>query len=131
MSIPNIFGYSFVPQKNYSAFTAVVIDGVTSNEATMSCGVPQGSVLGPLLFLIFINDSPRGFKGFLTILFADYTTLYMSNQDAKTLFEKVNSALALVSNWFWANKLTLHTKYIFLVRGSTLSSKVRFYHWME
>ena len=53
----------------------------------------------------------------------------MSNQDAKTLFEKVNSALALASDWFRANKLTLHqskTKYIFLVCGSTLSSKARF-----
>ena len=56
---------------------AVVIDGVTSTEATMPCGVPQGSVLGPLLFLIFIND-------LLTIIFADDTTLQMSNQDAKS-----------------------------------------------
>ena len=86
----------------------VVIDGVTFNEATMSCGVPQGSVLGPLLFLFFINDAPRGFRYLLTILFADDTTLQMSNQDAKTLFEKVNSALALVSDWFRADKLTLH-----------------------
>ena len=65
---------------------SVVIDGVSSAEATMSCGVPhpQGSVLGPLYFLIFINDAPRGFKDLLTILFADDTTLQMSNQDAKT-----------------------------------------------
>ena len=63
---------------------SVFIDGVTSAEATMSCGVPQSSVLGTLLFLIFINDAPRGFKDLLTILFADDTTLQMSNQDAKT-----------------------------------------------
>ena len=51
-----------------------------------------------------------------TILFANDTTLQMSNQDATTLYEKVNSALALASDWFKANKLTLHrskTKYIF------------------
>ena len=98
----------------------VVINGVASNEATMSCGVPQGSVLGPLLFLIFINDAPTGFRDLLTILFADDTTLQMSDQDAHALFGKVNDALALASDWFKANKLTLHpskTKYIFFSAG--------------
>ena len=91
----------------------------------MSCGVPQGSVLGPLFFSsIFINDAPKGFRYILTILFADDTTLQMSNQD-----EKVNSALALASDWFKANKLTLHpskTKYIFFSAGqhTELNSEV-------
>ena len=62
---------------------AVVINSVSSNEVTMSCGVPQGSVLGPLLFLIFINDAPNFFRDLLTIIFADDTTLQMSNQDAQ------------------------------------------------
>ena len=108
-------------QESWSAeICIVVINGVTSNEATISCGVPQGSVLGPLLLIIFINDAPKGFKDLLTILFADDTTLQMSNQDAHVLFEKVNNALALASDWFKANKLTLHpskTKYIFFSAG--------------
>ena len=65
----------------------------------------------------------------LTILFAVDTTLQMSNQDAKALYEKVNSALALASDWFKANKLTLHpskTKYIFFSAGqhTELNSEV-------
>ena len=92
----------------------------------MSCGVPQGSVLGPFFF---INDAPKGFRDLLTILFADDTTLQMSNQDAQAMYEKVNSALALASDWFKANKLTLHpskTKYIFFSAGqhTELNSEV-------
>ena len=53
------------------------------------------------------------------------SSLQMSNQDVHALFGKVNSALALASDWFKANKLTLHpskTKYIFFSAGSTFSS---------
>ena len=67
-----------------------------------------GLCIRPITILIFINDAPKGFKDLLTILFADDTTLQMSNQDAHVLFEKVNNALALASDWFKANKLTLH-----------------------
>ena len=69
---------------------------------------------------VVINGAPKGFKDLLTILFVDDTTLQMSNQDAHALFEKVNNALALASDWFKANKLTLHpskTKYIFFSAG--------------
>ena len=60
------------------------------------------------------------YKDLLTILFADDTTLQMSNQDAHALFGKVNDALALASDWFKAKKLTLHpskTMYIFFSAG--------------
>ena len=102
----------------------VSINGVESEKMEMVCGVPQGSVLGPLLFLIFINDLPNA-TNFLTLLFADDTTFQISNIDSVFLFEKANIELEKASNWFNANKLTLNvkkTKYmLFLDKNQTNS----------
>jgi len=71
--------------KNYlngrKQFTS--IRDVDSSLKEISCGVPQGSILGPILFLILINDLPKASK-FSTILFADYTTLQLSSKSLQT-----------------------------------------------
>ena len=87
----------------------VSINGVNSTSREMLCGVPQGSVLGPLLFLIFINDMPMACD-FFTLLFADDTTLQLSGSNVVELFEKANNELAKAATWFSANKLTLNVK---------------------
>ena len=70
----------------------VSINGVDSGEVEIICGVPQGSVLGPLLFLLFINDLPNA-TTFLTLLFADETTFQISDTDTKSLFDIANIEL--------------------------------------
>ena len=92
----------------------VEINGTKSNFRTMSCGVPQGSVLGPLLFLIYINDLPN-VVDFFSLLFADDTTFLTSNKDINVLFRQTQRSLQVAAEWFQANKLTLHpekTKYM-------------------
>ena len=87
----------------------VTINGVNSDKVKVKCGVPQGSVLGPLLFLVFINDLPNVTELF-TLLFADDTTFQVSGSDTQKLFEVANIELQKASHWFRANKLTLNVK---------------------
>ena len=84
-------------------------DKQTNIEIT-TCGVPQGSILGPLLFLTFVNDLHKVTKYLDPIMFADDTNLFCSHKNIKTLFQIVNSELELVTEWFLANKLSLNAK---------------------
>ena len=74
------------------------------------CGVPQGSILGPLLFLLYINDLHQASKIIKPIMFADDTNFFYSHMNIKTLFDTVNKELNNVNEWFKANKLSLNTK---------------------
>ena len=87
----------------------VCIEGVKSEKNEIICGVPQGSVFGPLLFLLFINDLPNATE-FLTLLFADDTTFQFSGKSLRALFEKSNSELEKAATWFKTNRLTLNVK---------------------
>ena len=83
--------------------------GYTDLE-TITCGAPQGSILGPLLFLIFVNDLHKVTKYLDPIMFADDTNLFYSHKNITTLFQIVDSELKLVHEWFLANKLSLNAK---------------------
>ena len=82
---------------------------------TLKCGVPQGSILGPLFFLIFVKDFNNSTRVLDPVLFADDTNLFCSDSNIRALFETANQELSQINNWFFANKLSLNiekTKYM-------------------
>ena len=89
---------------------SIEIDNHISKEEKTLCGVPQGSVLGLLLFLLYINDIYKCSTEFTFYLFADDTNIIYANNNLHTLESTVNSELAKVSEWPKANKLTLNIK---------------------
>jgi hypothetical protein len=90
------------------------LNGVSSSLREILNGVPQGSILGPLLFLLYINDLPDCCNLF-SILFADDTALGAADDDIARLNNKINTEFHLVCTYFRKNKLSLHpekTKFI-------------------
>ena len=102
----------------------VHINGKNSTILNILIGVPQGSIIGPLLFLIYINDLPLC-SNLFALLFADNTTLLLADSNIDRLVERVNAEFKKVSDFFRSHKLALHpgkTKFILF----THSIEVRF-----
>ena len=88
----------------------VSINGFDSELRNVTCGVPQGSSLGPLLFLIYINDFRFCLNDTESGHFADDTYILYGSKKLKTIETIVNTELKLVSNWLRLNKLSLNAK---------------------
>ena len=86
----------------------VSVCGNTSETLEITCGVPQGSVLGPLLFLLYINDLPSVSRKLTFFLFADDTNIYCESSDVVDIQKTVNKELRNVREWLEANRLALN-----------------------
>ena len=98
----------------------MVYGGHESDRGKVECGVPQGSVLGPLFFLLYVNDMVRACRGLDLVLFADDTNIFAEGRDPAELFGRVNRELGELSRWFRCNRLTLNlkkTEYVYFGRG--------------
>ena len=86
----------------------VIWNGVSSTTLPISTGVPQGSVLGPLLFLLYINDLPKTTKILQLILFADDSNLLLQGKNLSDMSKTLTTELGVINDWFSANKLLLN-----------------------
>ena len=94
-----------------------LVNGQLSSPKIIKCGVPQGSILGPLLFLMYINDLPNCLKYSKPRMFADDTYITTTGNSLTQVINFVNSDLSYISEWLLANKLSLNitkTEHMFI-----------------
>ena len=88
-------------------YQGTVVDSLKSNEKLVTCGVPQGSTLGPFLFLVYINDLALASE-FNVRMFANDTDLTMVSDNYRSQQTKVNCEIQKIDNWLKSNKLSLN-----------------------
>ena len=94
---------SYLENRNF----LVVVEKEYSNPGELLCGVPQGSILGPLIFLLYVNDMPQSIDLDL-LLYADDSCLLFTDKNLKTIEEKLNRNFNSLCDWFVENKLSIH-----------------------
>ena len=102
--LSNKWLYSYLTDR----FQKVSLNGSSSEYCKITCGVPQGSILGPLLFLLYINDMHKSIRHSLVHHFADDTNLLCSHKDPKVLRKRMNEDLKYLFTWLCANRLSLN-----------------------
>jgi hypothetical protein len=88
----------------------VSFNNVDSNYLLIKCGVPQGSILGPLLFILYINDIMYISKSLVPIIFADDTNIFLKGKNVHDIIQRLNSDMGYIFSWLNTNKLSLNTE---------------------
>ena len=102
-------------------FTGINETTTTSDTYTINNGVPQGSILGPLLFILYINDLSKQLNDAISITFADDTTIYITDKNIEDLYIKLYENIHILLDWCKANKLSLNlnkTNYVIFQPGA-------------
>ena len=112
MSKLNIYGVRGIVHKWFKSYLSgrhqfTYVNEVCSAITDITCGVPQGSVLGPLLFLLYINDINNVVPSGIVKLFADDTNVFIHGRDSTVVAKDANYYLQRLNEWFIANKLSL------------------------
>jgi hypothetical protein len=115
--------YKSFPESRYQR---VSLSGTLSGWTGIRHGVPQGSILGPLLFLLYVNDLPNNIERIsVPILYTDDTSILFSHSDLNDLTNTINNTFKIVNNWFTANYLSLNiSKTHFIYFSSKLNKTV-------
>jgi exonuclease III len=108
-------------RKQKTCLSSNIFDSETSsNWEEVSSGVPQGSILGPLLFLIYLNDLPYGFHpDVIPVIYADDTSVLLIADNENELIYKINLTLDYMTGWFSVNNLTLNMEKTNIVKFSS------------
>ena len=126
------YGLRGIPHQWFTSYLSnrkqyVTVNNIDSGFSDVLCGVPQGSILGPILFIIYVNDLNGVSNKLRNIMFADDTNLFMTGKNISEIELQINIELNLLVEWFQANLLSLNiskTNYIIFCKKRQINTNI-------